>query len=339
MSWTTQRIADLVGGSLSGPGDLSITAMEGIQEAEPGHLTFITSPKYAKLWTTSKASAALIPAALPVENAVGKALITVENVELAVAKILQAMSPPVVQPDPGVHPTAFVDPSAKVDPTARIGPHSYVGRRVVIGKNTSLHANVSIHDDSTLGDGCAIWSGVVLRERTRIGHRTIIHPNTTIGADGFGYRPAADGKSLVKIPQIGGVTIGSDVEIGSNTCIDRGKFTDTIIGDGSKLDNLIQVAHNVQIGRCVVIAGCCGIAGSVKICDGVVIGAGAGFKDHITIGAGAKVAAYAAVMNDIPPGEEWAGYPAQDAKMAFRELVCMRKLPDLFKQMRKKSGE
>lgn len=336
MTWTTQRIAELVGGSLSGPGDLRITAMEGVEHADSGHLTFITSPKYAKLWSESKATAALIPAGLPVEIAADKALIAVDNVELAVAKILGAMSPPPVLPEPGAHPTAFVDPSAKVDPTARIGPHAYIGRRVAIGRNTAIHANASIHDECSLGDDCVIWSGVVLRERTRIGHRTIIHPNTTIGADGFGYRPAVDGKSLVKIPQIGGVVIGDDVEIGSSTCIDRGKFTDTIIGDGSKLDNLIQVAHNVQIGRCVVIAGCCGIAGSVKIHDGVVIGAGAGFKDHITIGPGAKVAAYAAVMNDIPAGEEWAGYPAQDAKMAFREMVSVRKLPELIKEFRKK---
>jgi UDP-3-O-[3-hydroxymyristoyl] glucosamine N-acyltransferase len=335
MAWTTQSIAQLVGGRLSGPADLVIEAMESVEQARPGHLTYVTSEKYARLWASSNASAALVPLDLAVECPPGKAVVAVANVELAVAAILSAMAPEPVLPEPGVHPTAHVEASATVDPAARIGPHCHVGRRVIIGPRTVLHAHVSVHDDSKIGRECVIWSGAVLRERTKIGDRTVIHPNATIGADGFGYRPAADGRSLVKIPQIGGVTIGNDVEIGANTCIDRGKFTDTVVGDGSKLDNLIQVAHNVVIGRCVVIAGCCGIAGSVRIEDGVVIGAGAGFKDHIVIGAGAKVAAYAAVMNDVPPGEEWAGYPAQNAKMAMREILAVRKLPEMLRQMKR----
>jgi UDP-3-O-[3-hydroxymyristoyl] glucosamine N-acyltransferase len=338
MAWTSQQIASLVGGKLVGSADVVLHGMDTMDEAEPGVLTFIGSDKYARKWPTCKASAALITPALALEPGDGRALIVVEHVDLAVAKILESLAPPVVQPEMGVHPTATIDPTAHIADSARIGPHCYVGRRARIGAGVTLHANVSVHDDCVIGDHTVLWSGVVIRERCTVGHRCILHPNTTIGADGFGYRPAPDGKGLVKIPQIGTVDIGNDVEIGSNSCVDRGKFTATVIGDGCKIDNLVQIAHNCVLGRFVIVAGQTGMGGSVRVGDGAVFGAQVGIRDHVTIGAGAQLAAKAAVMSDVPAGETWGGYPAKPLNAAKREYASMRHLPDLVKAF-KRSGK
>lgn len=333
-TYLAQDIARKVDGQLMGQSDLAITGVEDLDQAGPGHITFIRDAQHAPRWDASKASAALIGPDVQLQPAPGKALIRVADADLALAVVLELFAPALPRPAVGVHPSAIVDPSAILGRNVAIGAHCFVGARVRLGDDVVLHPNVTILDDSTLGHGTHLWPGVVVRERCQIGDRCILHPNVVIGSDGFGYRPAPGGKGLIKIPQIGTVVLGHEVEIGSGTTIDRGKFAATSIGDGTKVDNLCQIAHNVRIGRCCVLAGQVGIAGSTTLGDGVMMGGKAGLRDHIHIGDGAQIAASAAVMKDVPPGETWAGMPAQEARAALRETATIRKLPELVKQVR-----
>ena len=331
---TTGQICEWVGGNLDGPAGLNITGIEQIERAQPGQLTFIGTRQYAAKWSSSRASAALAQQDLSLDPGTGRALIRVPDPDLALAIVLEKFAP-MPPGHQGVHRQAAVDPQAQIEPGVAIGAFSFVGPRARVGQATVIHPNVTILDDVVIGAGCALWPGVVIRERCIIGDRCILHPNVAIGGDGFGYRPAPGGRSLIKIPHIGIVTLGRDVEIGAGTCIDRGKFSETLIGDGTKIDNLCQIGHNCRIGRCVVIAGQVGIGGSVTIGDGVMIGGGAIIKDHITIGDGAKVGGASAVMHDVPAGESWHGHPAQDARATFREFAAIRKLPDLLRTIRR----
>ena len=335
MSYTTQQIAQLVAGQLTGPGDITVSGMETLDRAGPDQLTFVGGAKFIEAWDSCKARAALVKAGLTIEPGDGRALIVVEDVDLATARVLEALAPPPVLPEIGVHESAVVDATARIGNEARIGPGSVVGPDTRIGDGAVIHANVTVMDACQIGAGCVLWPGVVVRERCCIGDGSVLHPNVTIGSDGFGYRPDPSGQGLIKIPQIGRVVIGRGVEIGSGTCVDRGKFSATEIGDGTKIDNLVQIAHNCRIGRCVVIAGGCGIAGSVTIGDGAMLGGNVGIRDHVTIGPGAQIAAYAAVMKDVPAGATWAGYPAREAGAALREHAAIRKLPGLIGKLKK----
>ncbi len=326
-------IAAHVGGELVGDGSLTITGAQTLDLAQPGDITFIGEAKYVAGWAGSRASAALVDQKLTVEPSEGRAIIKVKNADLAMAQLLDLLAPPVVKPGLGVHPTAFIDPSAKVGDKVRIGPMCVVGANVVLQDEVTLHAHVTVLDESVIGAGTELFSGVVIRERCTVGRRCILHPNVVIGADGFGYRPAPGGKGLLKITHIGSVTLGDEVEIGAGTCVDRGKFAATVIGDGCKIDNQCQIAHNCRLGRCVLLAGQVGLAGSVTVGDGVMMGGRVGVRDHVTIGAGAKIMGYAAVMNDIPAGETWGGYPAQEKRLALREHLAVRKLPDVMKKV------
>ena len=183
-----------------------------------------------------------------------------------------------------------------------------------------------IFDETIIGENTIIWSGTVIRERCVIGSHCIFHTNVSIGADGFGYRPREDGQGLMKIPQIGNVVIGNGVEIGANSCVDRGKFSSTVLGDGCKIDNLVQIAHNCILGRSCIMAGNSGLAGSVTLGDGVIIGGSASIKDHVTIQSGGIVGAGSGVMNDVAAGQTVLGYPACDARDMLKQWVAVRKL-------------
>ncbi len=333
-TFTTQEIADRVQGELIGPGDAAIAGVNALTAAQPGELTFIGDEAHAAKWPASRASAALVRRGLAVEPGAERCLIVVKDADLAMAIALAMFAPPLPLPPPGVHATAAIDPAAILGRDCRIGPHVFVGPRARIGDRCVLHPNVSVFDDAAIGDDCVLWSGTVVRERCTLGRRCILHPNVTIGADGFGYRPAADGRGIAKIPQIGVVSIGDDVEIGAGTCIDRAKFAATVIGDGCKIDNLVQIGHNCTLGRCVIIAGQAAIGGSVTIGDGAVIGGNAMIPDHITIGAGATVAGGTLPIETIPAGETWAGYYAQPARRYMRMQAALRRLPDLVKHLR-----
>lgn len=333
-SLTTGEIAATVSGRLVGPGDLVISGVEQLDIATPEQLSFIRDAKNAHRWAPSKAGAALVTEGVEVEPGQGRAVIFVKSADLAMAIMLEAFAPDVPRPAAGIHPSAVIDQTAEIGEGVAVGPGCTVGPRVKIGAGTQLHANVHIFADAQVGAGCLFWPGVVIRERCIVGNICVFHSNVVIGADGFGYRPSSDGRGITKIPQIGHVEIGHDVEIGANSCVDRGKFSATRIGDQSKIDNLVQVGHNVTIGRCVVVAAGCGLAGGVRIDDGAMVGGMVGVIDAKQIGAGAKVGGFSCVRKDVKPGEAVVGDPAQPISARLREVALLRRLPDLVKSLR-----
>jgi len=332
VSYRIDQIAERTDGRLDGPGDLVINGVNDLEGAKPGTISFIRDHRHAPNWSTSKASAAVVLADLELEPGAGRAFIRVDDADVALVAVLEMFADPAADPAAGVDATALVDASATIGQDVAIGPGCVVGKDVGIGDGCVVYARVVLLDGVVLGSGCRLYPGVVVRERCELGHRVIVHPNAVIGADGFNYCPGPSG--LVKIPHIGGVLIGDDVEIGAGTCIDRGKFTATTIGAGTKIDNLCQVGHNCRIGRHCLIAGQAGLAGSVTLGDGVVLAGQVGVADHRTIGAGAQVGGGAVVINDIPTGAKWFGHPAGHARSVLREIAIIRKLPGLAKVIR-----
>ncbi|MDO5970464.1 UDP-3-O-(3-hydroxymyristoyl)glucosamine N-acyltransferase [Flavivirga aquimarina] len=325
-SYTLTEINNILKGELIGHTTQSINGPEQLQNASINHITFIGSSKYIKLWADSKASAAIVNDNLEVEPGKNRALIKVKNADLAMAKILELFNPPAPEFDTDIHPTAVIHETAKIGDGCKIGANCYVGKNVELGSGVILYPNVCVFDETTIGNNTIAWSGTIIRERCIIGSHCIFHTNVSIGADGFGYRPSDDGRGLVKIPQIGNVIIGHYVEIGANSCVDRAKFSSTIIGDGCKIDNLVQIAHNSVMGRFCIMAGHSGLAGSVTLGDGVIIGGSASIKDHTIIESGATVGAGSGVMNNVKAGETVLGYPAQDARDMLKQWVAMRRL-------------
>ncbi len=325
-SYTVNEISRILKGELVGETNQRIDGPEELERAKINHITFIGSRKYVRLWDDSKACAAIVDEKLDIEPGKNRALIRVKNADLAMAKLLEVFDPGPPEFDVGIHPAAIVHESANIGNGCKIGAGCYVGKNVALSDGVILYPNVTIMDETTIGPGTIVWSGTVIRERCEIGAYCIFHNNVSIGADGFGYRPAEDGRGLVKIPQIGNVVIGNGVEIGANSCVDRGKFSSTILGDGCKIDNLVQIAHNCILGRSCIMAGNSGLAGSVTLGDGVIIGGSASIKDHTTIHSGAVVGAGSGVMNDVPAGKTVLGYPAADARDMLKQWVAIRKL-------------
>jgi UDP-3-O-[3-hydroxymyristoyl] glucosamine N-acyltransferase len=314
-SFTIKEINNILKGELVGNTSQKINGPEQLEKANENNITFVGSSKYINLWKTSKACAAIVNDSLNIETGENRALIKVKVFEPA---------PP--QFDINIHPTAVIHETASIGEDCKIGSGCYVGKNVVLGNTVILYPNVTILDETKIGNNTVIWSGTVIRDRCEIGTHCIFHSNVSIGADGFGYRPSDDGRGLVKIPQIGNVVIGNHVEIGANSCVDRGKFSSTIIGDGCKIDNLVQIAHNCVMGRSCIMAGNSGLAGSVTLGDGVIIGGSASIKDHITIHDGAIVGAGSGVIKDVQAGKTVLGYPAADAKEMLKQWVALRKL-------------
>lgn len=337
--FTVAVIAKEVGGRLAGDGSVVINALQFMAEAKPGQLTFIGQKKYANAWGESKASAAIVTEGIAVEPGPGRALVFVANADLAMARLLELFEPAPPELLPGVHPAANIHPSAEIAPGASVGAGCYVGARAKIADGVRLYPNVTIMDDSRIGQGTVIWPGTVIRERCEVGAQCILHPNVTVGSDGFGYRPAPDGKGLVKIVHIGSVRIGNCVEIGAGTAIDRGKFGATEIGDMTKIDNLVQVAHNCRIGRCCVIAGQSGISGSSTVGDGVMMGGQTAIADHVNIGNRVKLGGRTGVMSDIPDGSVMLGAPAREAQTQLRIWAAENKLPEIARKLKKVSGD
>ena len=325
-SYSIKDINDILQGELIGNTTQTITGPEQLQNANNNQITFIGSSKYVKQWANSKACAAVVNDNLNVEAGDNRALIKVKNADLAMAKILELFNPPAPEFDTDIHPTAVIHETATIGNGSKIGANCYIGKDVILGNGVILYPNVCVFDETTIGDNTVAWSGTVIRERCIIGSHCIFHTNVSIGADGFGYRPSDDGRGLVKIPQIGNVIIGHYVEIGANSCVDRAKFSSTIIGDGCKIDNLVQVAHNSVMGRSCIMAGHSGLAGSVTLGDGVIIGGSASIKDHTIIESGATVGAGSGVMNNVKAGQTVLGYPAQDARDMLKQWVAMRRL-------------
>jgi UDP-3-O-[3-hydroxymyristoyl] glucosamine N-acyltransferase len=325
-SFSIAEINSVLKGEILGETSAVINGPEQLEKAQEGDITFIGNRKYARLWENSNASAAVIDEKIALEPGANRVLIKVQNADLAMAQILELFDPGLPAFEQEIHPSAVVHETATLGKGCKIGANSYIGKNVVLGDGTVLYPNVTIMDDTNIGNGCTIWSGTVIRERTEIGHYCLFHTNVSIGADGFGFRPSPDGRGMVKIPQIGNVVIGNAVEIGANSCVDRGKFSSTIIGDGCKIDNQVQIGHNSIMGRSCIMAGHSGLAGSVTLGDGVIIGGSASINDHTTLHSGVTVGAGSGVMGDVAAGKTVLGYPACDSRDMLKQWVTLRKL-------------
>ena len=324
-TYTIDQINQILQGEIVGSCTTDITGPEQLADATATQISFIGSKKYEKLWATSKACLAVVNLdnnLIPGEN---RAFIKVKNADLAMSQVLELFAPEPPKFYSNIHKTAVIDESATIGDNTLIGANCYIGPNVKIGSNTRIYPNVTILDESSIGDHTTIWSGAVIRERCHVGNDCIIHPNATIGADGFGFRPCPE-KGLAKIPQIGNVIIGNNVEIGANTCVDRGKFSSTVLGDGCKIDNLVQIGHNSKLGKFCIMAGNSGLAGSVTLGNGVIIGGSASIKDHTTMGDGVIIGAGSGVSSDVEAGKTMLGYPAVEAREALKQWALLKRL-------------
>jgi UDP-3-O-[3-hydroxymyristoyl] glucosamine N-acyltransferase len=327
------EIASMVGCPSPADGQRTITGVNTLEEAGPTELSFLASDAYVKQFRQSQAAAVLVQRRVKLPQPAHVPVLLVDDADLALGQVLAAMAPLVPRPPVGVDAMARVAGTAQLGPNVAIGPFVYVGQNVRLGAGTVLHPGVYIGDDCTLGDHCELFANVVVRERVTIGHRVVVHAGSMIGSDGFGYR--WDGQKHVKIPQIGQVIIEDDVEIGSCVCIDRAKFSRTVVGRGTKVDNLVQIAHNVRIGPHCIIVGQVGLAGSVTLGRNVVLGGQAAVRDQVRIGDNVMAAACCAVAEDIEPNTIISGMPALPHRQSLREQAAMRRLPDLVVQVRK----
>ena len=324
MKFTVRQLADLVGGNLIGDGDLTIQSARTLQEAQPGDITFVENKTYATQLQQSGASAAVVPANWP-RN--GKALIEVADPLTAFVAIVQHMQGKVAAEPTGIDPRAAVHPSAKIGAAPSIAPFAGVGENTIIGRRCRLHQGVAIGKNCRLGDDVTLHPHVVLYDDTVLGDRVVIHANASIGADGFGYR-LEQGRH-VKVPHLSNVIIGCDVEIGACTTIDRGAFQPTIIDDGTKIDNLVQIGHNCKIGKHNVFAAQSGIAGSCTTGSFVMLGGQVGVRDHINIGDNVMLGAQSGVIEDVPAGERLFGTPACEVKLRMRIITTELALPQM----------
>jgi len=327
--FTAQEIAQHAGGDILGDSAKIVSGVETVDRAGPEMLTWIGSTKYADRLQGSAAGTVLVPPDVVTPGHM--TAIRVDDPDLALCQVLDLFAPPGDRVEEGIHPSAVVGAGASVE-GACIGPNVVVGEGVRIGPGTVLHAGVFVGRDSQVGEDCVLWPNVVVREQVTIGNRVIIHPNTTIGADGFSFIQREG--NHIRVPQIGTVEIEDDVEIGANTAVDRARSGATRIGRGTKIDNLIQVAHNCELGQGCILAGHSGIAGSTKLGDYVVLGGQAAVIDHLEIGDGVQMGAGALVLNDLPPGAMVRGAPARPLTQFGREQVALKKLPELLKAFR-----
>jgi UDP-3-O-[3-hydroxymyristoyl] glucosamine N-acyltransferase len=338
---TANSIAKAIGATIEGPADTPCTGVASVEEAVMGDLTFMVNAKYTKNWGTSQATIAIVPngVSVPDHDASSRTLLWVDNADVAMSHVLSLFQADEDKPEIGIHASAFVSPDASVGEGVRIGPFVIIEKDVVISDGVCIHGNVRLGRGVSVGAHSELFSGVAIGHDCVIGKRCTLYSGVVIGTDGFGYCPSEDKSHLVKIPHIGYVVIGDEVEIGANSCVDRGKFSATTIGNGTKIDNLVQIGHNCKIGQHCVISASTGIAGSVVIGDWVQIGGNVGIVPHAVIGDGAKIGAKSGVINDIPAGEAWMGLPAAPLKDGLLQWAAVRKLPGILEQLKKKASK
>ncbi len=331
MQLTAREIAEIVGGTLIGNPDTVVTGVAGIKEAQPGDATFVGSPKYVAAIKTTRASVILVaPATAQTESAA--TLVSVENPGKAFEHLVARLVPQPVHYKPGVDPSAVIAANVQLGKDVTIQPFVVIEAGATIGDRTVLGAGSYIGHESHIGDDCRLYPRVTLRERTRLGHRVILHSGVVLGADGFGFEFAGDQHK--KIPQLGNVEIGDDVEIGANTAIDRARFGTTRIGKGTKIDNLVQIGHNCIIGEHCIICGLVGMAGSTIIGNYVTIAGQVGLAGHLTIGDKSIIMAQAGVTKDVAPGSFMLGAPAVPHTQFKRTTAALHRLPDLAAKLR-----
>jgi len=326
MPFTAAEIAKHLQGEVLGDSSVVLNAFAPADRAQAGDLTFAESADYFTRAEQSAASAIIVDGNFTSK----KILIRVPNARIGFAKALALFFPEPTLPA-GVHPSAVIHSSAQVDPTAHVGPHCVVHEKVRIGARSVLQGGNHLGANCSLGEDVNLFPNVIVYARSEIGNRVRIHSGTVVGSDGFGY--VQDNGIHRKVPQIGNVIIRDDVEIGSNVSIDRGALGPTIIGKGTKIDNLVQIAHNVVIGEHCLVISQVGIAGSTKLGNYVIVAGQAGLAGHLKIGNRVTIAAQSGIMNNIPDGEKWLGSPAQPDRQAKRQMIAIQYLPDLLKRV------
>ena len=331
MEFKARQIAELIGGRVEGNEDAAVCTFAKIEEGREGAISFLSNPKYTHYIYETKSTIVLVNEDLELEHPVSTTLIRVKNAYEAVARLLQlyeSMKPK----KKGIDPTAIIAASAKVGQDVYIGAYAVIGEGTVVGDGTQIYPHVVIGDSVQMGKGCLIYPNVTIYQGCQVGNNVTIHAGSVIGADGFGFAPNQEGYD--KIPQIGIVIIEDNVEIGANTCVDRSTMGQTIIHKGVKLDNLIQVAHNCEIGENTVMSAQVGMAGSTKIGAWCMVGGQAGFAGHIAVADKTFVGAQCGVIgNTKGNGEQLIGSPAMDPKVYFKGMAILRRLPDMYKEV------
>lgn len=327
MPFTAAEIASHLQGEVVGDGATPLTGFASAEGAKPGDLTFAENEYYFTRAEGGAASAILVPTEFTASK---KVLIRVESPRVAFARVLPLFFPQAPFPS-GVHPSAVVSPTATIDPTASVGPLCVIGAGVKIGARSIVESGTQVGDRCELGEDVHLFPRVTLYPAVRIANRVSIHSGTVVGSDGFGY--VLEGGRHLKIPQVGTVVIQDDVEIGANVTIDRGALGPTVIGRGTKIDNLVQVGHNVVIGEHSLLVAQVGVAGSTRLGNFVTLGGQVGVAGHLKLGNDVTVAAQSGVMHHIPDGEKWLGSPARPDRQTKRQLIALQQLPELLRRV------
>ncbi|MDD7660904.1 MAG: UDP-3-O-(3-hydroxymyristoyl)glucosamine N-acyltransferase [Bacteroidales bacterium] len=332
MEFTAQQIAELIKGRVEGDKDAKVSSFAKIEEGHEGAISFLSNKKYLHYIYETKSSVVLVDESLELERNVNCTLIRVKSAYEAVAQLLQlyeSMKPR----KRGISDLAFIDPTATIGKDCYIGPFAYVGPKCVIGDNSIIHPHAALGDNVIVGKNTEIHSNAVIYHDCKVGNRCILHAGCVIGADGFGFAPSENGYD--KIPQIGIVTIEDDVEIGANTCVDRSTMGSTFIRNGVKLDNLVQIAHNTDIGANTVMSSQVGVAGSTKVGEWCMFGGQVGISGHITIGNKVMLGAQSGVPGSIKDGQQLIGTPPMEMRSYFKSQAIFRRLPEMYNEINK----
>ncbi|MFK7758397.1 MAG: UDP-3-O-(3-hydroxymyristoyl)glucosamine N-acyltransferase [Phycisphaerales bacterium] len=335
---TSGELSVLLGGELIGNPDIEVSTLGSIEDGVSGSLTFIRGKSFAKLWADSKCACALVTRGVDVEghNPAERALIVVDDADLALVTILRAINPARSLPERGVHPSAVVDATAEIHQDASVGPGCCVGAGTKVGCGAVLVSNVTLGAEVVIGENTVLGSGVVIEDRCIVGSDCDFGANCVIGADGFGYLPPTESRAAIKVPQIGTVEIGDEVELGACVTIDRAKFGSTTVGDRTKIDNQVHIAHNCVVGTDALICGRTTLGGSCVVGDHAMIGGAVVLNDHATVGKSARVAGGAIVLETVPAGETYAGIPAIPARQALANYGSLRDLSSFVRTVEKR---
>lgn len=332
-TFSLAELAALTGATIQGDPDWRVEQIRVPEEAGPKDLIFLLDRRWKQAIVLSQARAVLLPKTLAQILPPEKSGLLVDDPRAALATLLQLFHRP-VQPSAGIHPSVLLGQDCQIDPSAWIGPYCVLGDRVRIGPGSVLKAHVYVGSDSRIGSDCLLYPQITLYDRVQLGHRVIVHSGTVIGADGYGFY-LQDGRHH-KIPQTGGVEIGDDVEIGALVTIDRGTVGHTRIGAGSKIDNQVQIGHNVRVGQHCLIVAQTGIAGSTVLEDYVTLAGQTGVAGHLHIGRGVTAAGKSGITHDLPAGMKVSGFPAQEHRQELKQQALLRQLPELLKDLKKK---
>ena len=330
MEFTAKQIADFINGKVEGDANAAVNTFAKIEEGVPGALSFLSNPKYTHYLYDTKSSIVIVNEDVELEKDVDATLIRVPNAYESIAKLLQIYEASKPKKT-GVAPQAYIAPSAKLGNNCYVGPFAYVGEGAEIGDGCQIYPHAVVGDNVKVGSNCIFYPNTTIYQGCKIGNNVTIHAGSVIGADGFGFAPGADGYD--KIPQIGIVVIEDNVEIGANTCVDRSTMGATVIHKGVKLDNLVQVAHNVEIGENTVMSAQVGIAGSTKVGSWCMFGGQVGLAGHITIGDKTFLGAQSGVPGSLKGGEELIGTPPMNPRQYFKSQAIFRRLPDMYKDL------